>query len=48
MKVYDSLREILMRTGDREGAIENYSRSLALNPTNTNARRMLETLTGAR
>lgn len=44
--VYDSLGEILMRTGDREGAIENYSRSLALDPANTNARRMLRTLTG--
>ena len=44
--VYDSLGEILMRTGDREGAIENYTRSLALDPTNTNARRMLERLAG--
>ncbi|HUF12967.1 MAG TPA: dienelactone hydrolase family protein [Longimicrobiales bacterium] len=43
--VYDSLGEILMLTGDREGAIENYSRSLALDPTNTNARRLLRTLT---
>jgi CubicO group peptidase (beta-lactamase class C family) len=34
---YDSLGEILELTGDRPGALKNYQRSLALNPTNTNA-----------
>jgi CubicO group peptidase (beta-lactamase class C family) len=35
--VYDSLGEILEATGDRLGGIENYRRSLELNPENSNA-----------
>lgn len=36
-RVYDSLGEAYMRSGDRELAIENYQKSLELNPQNTNA-----------
>lgn len=39
---YDSLAEGLLRAGDREGAVANYTRSLELNPDNTNGTRMLE------
>jgi len=42
--VYDSYAEALMKSGDTENAIVNYQKSLALNPDNTNARDMLETL----
>jgi tetratricopeptide (TPR) repeat protein len=42
--VYDSLGEAYMKNGDSENAIANYERSLGLNPSNENARRMLETL----
>jgi len=41
---YDSLGEGYMVAGNRELAIENYERSLELNPENTNAARMLEQL----
>ena len=41
---YDSLADGLMAQGDREAAIRNYRRSLALNPANTNAARMLKKL----
>jgi tetratricopeptide (TPR) repeat protein len=41
---YDSYAEALMKSGDVEGAIRNYKRSLELNPDNSNARRMLESL----
>ncbi len=41
---YDSLGEAYMVAGNRELAIENYERSLELNPENTNAVRMLEQL----
>lgn len=41
---YDSLGEGYMKAGDRERAIENYRRSLELNPRNQNARRMLAEL----
>lgn len=34
---WDSLAEVYARSGDRTRAIENYRRSLALDPTNTNA-----------
>jgi CubicO group peptidase (beta-lactamase class C family) len=44
--VYDSLAEGYMTRGDRELAIENYGRSLRLNPKNTNGERMLERLKG--
>jgi len=41
---YDSLAEAYMVKGDRPAAIENYHRSLALNPENTNATQMLRRL----
>ncbi len=41
---YDSLGEAYMRAGDREAAIENYHKSLELNPRNENARQMLAEL----
>ena len=41
---YDSLGEGYMRDGDRQKAIENYRKSLDLDPQNTNAVRMLEQL----
>jgi tetratricopeptide (TPR) repeat protein len=34
---FDSLGEILQKAGDKTKAIENYRRSLKLNPDNTNA-----------
>jgi predicted negative regulator of RcsB-dependent stress response len=42
--VYDSLGEAYMKKGDKEKAIENYQKSLGLNPNNTNAREMLKKL----
>ena len=44
--VYDSLAEAQMMNGDRELAIVNYERSLALNPGNANGARMLKKLKG--
>lgn len=41
---YDSLAEAYMVQGDREAAIKNYRKSLALNSGNTNAVRMLKKL----
>jgi acetyl esterase/lipase/TolA-binding protein len=41
---YDSLAEAYMRQGDKKLAIENYRKSLELNPKNTNAVPMLERL----
>jgi tetratricopeptide (TPR) repeat protein len=41
---YDSLGEAYMRNGQRALAIENYQRSLALDPGNANAERMLAQL----
>jgi D-alanyl-D-alanine-carboxypeptidase/D-alanyl-D-alanine-endopeptidase len=41
---YDSLAEAYMERGDREAAIQNYRKSLALNPDNTNAVQMLKKL----
>ncbi len=41
---YDSLGEGLLATGDREGAIRNYRRSLELVPDNDNARTALARL----
>jgi tetratricopeptide (TPR) repeat protein len=41
---YDSLGEAYMAGGDKELAIKNYSRSLELNPGNTNAAEMLKRL----
>jgi tetratricopeptide (TPR) repeat protein len=43
--VYDSLGEALMVAGQKDRAIANYRRSLELDPTNSNARAMLEKLT---
>lgn len=45
--VYDSLAEVLEDTGDRPGAIENYHRSLQLNPKNSNASNHLRKLKAA-
>lgn len=39
--VYDSYGEALMEDGQKEAAIENYQKSLELNPSNTNALDML-------
>ncbi|HVT59387.1 MAG TPA: tetratricopeptide repeat protein [Thermoanaerobaculia bacterium] len=41
---YDSLGEAYLNSGDHPRAIESYRRSLALNPHNDNARRMLREL----
>ncbi|MCU0236965.1 MAG: tetratricopeptide repeat protein, partial [Acidobacteria bacterium] len=41
---YDSLGEACMKNGDKELAIENCKKSLALNPENDNAKKMLEEL----
>ena len=43
---YDSLAESLLAAGDRDGAIANYTRSLELNPENTNGVQMLEQIRG--
>jgi tetratricopeptide (TPR) repeat protein len=42
--VYDSLGEAYMRDGQKELAIENYGRSLAIDPKNMNAVAMLKKL----
>ncbi len=42
--VYDSLGEVYMLAGKKELAISNYDRSLGLNPSNANAKQMLEKL----
>ena len=44
---YDSLAEAYMVQGDREAAIKNYRKSLALNPNNTNAVSKLKQLGAA-
>jgi hypothetical protein len=41
---FDSLGEILMMQGNTDAAIENYEKSLILNPQNANARKMIEQL----
>jgi pimeloyl-ACP methyl ester carboxylesterase len=41
---YDSLGEAYMVAGDREAAIQNYRKSLGLNPDNTNAVEMMKKL----
>jgi tetratricopeptide (TPR) repeat protein len=43
---FDSLGEALMEASRREDAVRSYERALALNPTNENARQMLEKLRG--
>ncbi len=40
--VYDSLGEAQLQLGDKESALANYRKSLALDPGNTNARRAIE------
>jgi CubicO group peptidase (beta-lactamase class C family) len=42
--VYDSLGEAYMNTGEKELAIQNYKKSLDLDPKNTNATAMLKKL----
>jgi len=42
--VYDSLGEAFMINGDKELAIENYEKSLEINPNNENGLKMLEKL----
>lgn len=42
--VYDSLGEAYMKNGDKELAIQNYKKSLELNPENEAGRKMLEQL----
>lgn len=44
--VYDSLGEAYMTKGDTRRAIENYERSLAMDPNNTNAKDRLKILRG--
>lgn len=42
--VYDSLAEAYMEQGDKELAVQNYKRSLELNPQNSNALEMIKKL----
>ena len=42
--VYDSLGEAYLKSGDTRKAIENYTKSLELNPESSNAREMLKKL----
>lgn len=42
--VYDSLGEVYLKLGDKPGAIENYKKSLDLNPHNDNGREALKSL----
>jgi CubicO group peptidase (beta-lactamase class C family) len=46
--VYDGLGEAFMKNGNKELAIENYKKSLQLNPQNSNAEDMLKKLTQQR
>lgn len=39
--VYDSYAEACMKNGDKEQAIANYKKSLAINPNNTHAKEMI-------
>ncbi len=41
---FDSLGEAYLEVGNKELAIENYKKSLLLNPENENAREVLERL----
>jgi cytochrome c-type biogenesis protein CcmH/NrfG len=43
---YDSLGEAYMVDGNKSAAIENYKKSLELDPNNGNAREMLKKLEG--
>jgi CubicO group peptidase (beta-lactamase class C family) len=42
--VFDSYGEILLKTGDKNKAIEMYKKSIELNPNNENGKKMLENL----
>lgn len=42
--VYDSYGEVLLSAGDTTAAMQNYKKSLELNPDNTNAKTILEQL----
>ena len=44
LNVYDSLGEAYMKQGEKELAIENYQKSLELNPNNQNGKDMLKKL----
>ena len=44
--VYDRLGEAYMINGDKKGAVENYKKSLELDPANGNARERLKKLEG--
>ncbi len=41
---YDSLGEAYMKAGEKEAAIQNYEKSIELNPTNQNGIDMLKKL----
>ncbi|MBE0664959.1 MAG: tetratricopeptide repeat protein, partial [Candidatus Aminicenantes bacterium] len=41
---FDSLAEAYMKNGQKELAVKNYEKTLALDPGNTNAQKMLEKL----
>jgi tetratricopeptide (TPR) repeat protein len=43
--VYDSYGEALIKNGNKEAAIENYSKSIEMNPENENGKAMLEKIT---
>ncbi len=45
--VYDSLGEALAKKGDTRAAIENYEKSIAMNPDNTNGKQILKKLKGS-
>jgi tetratricopeptide (TPR) repeat protein len=43
---YDSLGEAYLKSGNKELAIENYSKVLEMDPKNKNAEKILKDLTG--
>lgn len=45
--VYDSLGEAFAKKGDTAAAIENYEKSVAMNPDNTNGKQFLKKLKGS-
>jgi pimeloyl-ACP methyl ester carboxylesterase len=45
--VFDSLGEAYMKAGNKDKAIKNYEKSIALNPSNTNAGEMLKKIKGS-
>jgi tetratricopeptide (TPR) repeat protein len=46
--VYDSYAEVCMKLGEMELAIENYNKSIVLNPKNNNAKEMLKKIEQAK